>query len=189
MRRLPLFAAALAAVVTLPAAAAPAPLLDGKARKSFAFSAAVADPQQHLLAETVANPVDAEVTTECVKPRCYAFPFTVKHARGVSEKTPLSVKVSWGLPTSRFWLYLVDISKRTPTVRSMCATFYITGGTSATVRVPSAKSGGKYAVWVSVQQLVAPDKITGTVSMPAQHTPAANPGPAPTELFVNGCNA
>jgi hypothetical protein len=188
MRRLPLLAAAVAVLVTVPAHAA-VPVVDGKTKKTYAFSADVADPQVHLLAETVANPVDVEPTTECVKPRCYAFPFTVKHARGVPSNTPLSVKVSWGLRTSRFWLYLMDVSKRTPGVRQMCATFYVTNGTSAVVRVPSVKQGGKYEVWVTVQQLVAPDKVTGTVSFPAKDAPGPNPAQSPSELFVNGCNA
>lgn len=190
MPRIPALAVALVATaLALPHAAAADPVLDGKRVKSFAFTANVADPQAHPIAETIGvEGVDTEVTTECVKPRCYGFPFTVRPARGVNPKTPLSVKVSWTLPTSRFWLYLVDLNKRTPTQRTFCATFYVTKGTSATVRVPSLKPG-KYAAWVSVQQLVAPDTITGSVAFPATHQAAANPGPPPTELFLNGCNA
>ena len=190
MRHIPALAVAvLAGVLAAPASGAGAQVLDGKAKKSIAFSFDVADPQVHPIAETIGvDGVDTEVTTECVKPRCYAVPFTVKHAKGVNPKTPLSVKASWGLPTSRFWLYLVDLNKKTPVVRAYCATFYVTAGTSATVRVTSLKPG-RYAAWISVQQLVAPDKVTGTVTMPATHTVAANPGQSPTELFVNGCNS
>lgn len=192
MRRYVVLSALLAAAVAVPSLAhegkAQPGTLDGKGRKSWAFKADVRDPQIHVLAETVANPVDAEVTTECVAPRCHAFPFTVKPARGVSTSTPLSIRVGWTLPTSRFWLHLVDLNKRAPFSRAFCGTFYVTGGTSATVRMNSLKPG-KYAAWVTVQQLVAPDTITGTVTYPAKHKPAANPGPFPTDLFVNGCNA
>lgn len=188
MRRLPLLLTALvAAVSALPAQGAAAPVLDGKKAKSFAFTTTVSAPQQHLLAETVANPVDAEPTTSCVAPRCYEFPFVVKPAKGLNPKTPLSAEVSWTLPTSRFWLVLMDLNKKTPVEKARCSTFYVTGGTSAVVRVNSIKPG-RYAAWVTVQQLAAPDTVKGTVAFPATHTVAANPGPSGTELFLHGCN-
>jgi len=188
MRRLPLLLTAIvAAVSALPAQGAAAPALDGKKVKGFAFTAAASSPQQHLLAETVENPVDAEPTTECVAPRCYAIPFTVAPAKGLNPKTPLSAQIAWTLPTSRFWLELVDVGKKTPNIKAACFSYYVTAGTKATVRVPSIKPG-KYAIWVTVQQLAAPDTVTGSVAFPATHTVPANPGPATSELFVNGCN-
>lgn len=189
MRRLPILLTVLAAasVAALPAGAASS-TLDGKKVKAYEFTATVADPQAHLLAETVENPVDTEPVASCAKPRCYAFPFTVKPARGLNPKTPLSVKVSWTLPTSRFWLVLVDLNKKTPAERARCSTFYVTAGTSATVRVPSIKPG-RYAAWVTVQTLAAPDTIKGTVAFPATHTVKDSPAAFPADLFVNGCNS
>lgn len=185
MRRLPLLATALlAAVAALPAQGAATPVLDGKKVKTYAFTASVTDPQAHPLAETVENPVDTEPVTECPKPRCYAFPFTVKPAKGVDPKTPLSIQITWSMPTSRFWLVLVTDKKGE---KARCSTFYVTAGQKATIRVPSIKPGA-YQAWVTVQDLVAPDTVNGTVSFPATHTPAANPGPAGTELFAHGCN-
>ena len=185
MRRLPMLLTALVAAVTaLPAHAAPAPVLDGKKVKSFAFTAAITDPQAHPLAETVSNPVDTEPLTECPKPRCYAFPFTVKPAKGLDPKTPASAQITWTMPTSRFWLVLVTDKKGE---KARCSTFYVTAGQKATIRTTSLKPG-KYEVWVTVQNLVAPDTVSGTVAYPATHTPAANPGPAGTELFASGCN-
>jgi hypothetical protein len=189
MRRLPLVLTAIvAAVSALPAQGAAAPVLDGKKVTTYAFKTAVSSPQQHVLAETVENPVDGEPTTSCVAPRCYAFPFDVKPAKGLNPKTPASVEISWTLPTSRFWLVLMDVSKKTPTEKARCSTFFVTGGTSAVVRVNSLKPG-KYAAWVTVQQLAAPDTVSGVVAFPAKHTVAPHPGPAGTELFLNGCNA
>jgi hypothetical protein len=194
MRRYALLAALLAAVTAAPAVAHEGHVhpgtLDGKTKTSWPFTAEVEEPQQHLLAETdEGNPVDPDVTlTTCAYPRCYAFPFTVKPARGVSPRTSLSVKVSWTLPTSRFWLKLVDLNKKTPVVRAECSTYYVTAGTSATVRVSSLKPG-KYAAWVTAQQVVAPDTLTGVVSFPGKDTPGADPAPSPGELFVSGCNA
>ena len=185
MRRLPLLLTALvAAVSALPAQGAATPVLDGKKVKSFAFSASLTDPQAHPLAETVPNPVDSEPLTECPKPRCYAFPFVVKPAKGLPEKTPLSVQITWTMPTTRLWLVLVTGKKGE---KARCSTFYVTAGTKATVRVGSIKPGA-YEAWVTVQDLAAPDTVKGTVAFPATHTIAANPGPSPTELFVNGCN-
>lgn len=185
MRRLPLLLTALvAAVSALPAQGAATPVLDGKKVTTYTFSTAVTDPQAHPLAETVANPVDTEPLTECPKPRCYAFPFVVKHAKGLDPRTPLSVQITWTMPTSRFWLVLVNDKKGE---KARCSTFYVTAGQHATVRTSSIKPG-RYEVWVTVQDLVAPDTVSGTVAFPAKHTPAANPGPAGTELFVNGCN-
>lgn len=185
MRRLPLLLAALlCAAASVPADGAGAPVLDGRKAKTYAFSTAVTDPQAHPLAETVPNPVDSEPLTECPKPRCYAFPFVVKPAKGLPAKTPLSAQITWTMPTSRFWLVLVTDKKGE---KARCATFYVTAGQKATVRTSSLKPG-KYEVWVTVQNLVAPDTVTGTVAFPATHTVAANPGPAGTELFVNGCN-
>jgi hypothetical protein len=193
MRRLPLLLtavvafAAISPVSALPAHGAGTPVLDGRKATTYAFSAAVSDPQQHVLAETVANPVDPEPTDSCAPPRCYAFPFAVKPAKGLNPKTPASVEISWTLPTSRFWLVLMDLNKKSPVEKARCSTFFVTGGTSATVRVPSLKPG-RYAAWVTVQQLAAPDTVKGVVAFPAKHTVAANPGPAGTELFLNGCN-
>ena len=189
MRRTPLLLAIVAIVATALPSSAAAPVLDGKKTRSFTFKQAVSDPQQHVLAETVGNPVDAEVTTECVAPRCYAFPFTVKPAKGVPVlTTALSAEVSWTLPTSRFWVKLMDVTKKTPVEKTACQTFYVTGGTHAVLRMKSVKPGNKYAIWVTVQQLAAPDTLSGTVAYPGTHTPKANPGPFPTELFVHGCN-
>jgi hypothetical protein len=188
MPRLPLVLTAIVtAVAALPAQGAGTPVLDGRKSTTYAFSANVADPQVHVLAETAENPVDGEPTTECVAPRCHAFPFTVSPARGLNPKTPLSVEISWTLPSSRFWLVIVDLNKRVPTEKARCATFYVTAGTSAVVRLSSIKPG-RYAAWVEVQTLAAPDTVSGTVAFPAKHTVAATPGPTPTELFVNGCN-
>lgn len=188
MRRLPLvLTAAVAALSAAAASAAPDPVLDGKKVTSRVLAANVADPQQHLLAETVENPVDAEPTTSCVAPRCYEFPFVVKPAAGVPAKTPLSAEISWTLPTSRFWLVLMDVSKKTPVEKARCSTFYVTAGQKATLRVPSIKPG-RYAIWVTVQNVVAPEKVTGTVAFPATHTVKANPAPFPADFFVNGCN-
>lgn len=186
MRRLPLLLTALTvSVAALPAHGAAAPVLDGKKATSFAFSQAVADPQVHVLAETVANPVDTEPTTSCVAPRCYEFAFTVKPARGLNPKTPLSAEISWSLPSTRLWLVLMNLDKKSEKAR--CSTFFVTAGTSAVIRATSLKPG-RYAIWVTVQQLAAPDTVTGSVAFPATATPAANPGPAGTELFVHGCN-
>lgn len=185
MRRLPLLLTALlSAAAALPAQGAGAPVLDGKKVKTYAFSTPVTDPQAHPLAETVSNPVDSEPLTECPKPRCYAFPFTVKPAKGVAAKTPVSVEIAWTMPTSRFWLVLMTDKKGE---KARCSTFYVTAGQKATVRSTSLKPG-KYEVWVTVQNLVAPDTVTGEVAFPATHDVAANPGPAGTELFVHGCN-
>ncbi|HEV2891043.1 MAG TPA: hypothetical protein VGX28_11780 [Frankiaceae bacterium] len=185
MRRLPLILTALvSAVAALPAHGAATPALDGKRVKTFAFSAAVSDPQAHPLAETAENPVDDEPLSDCPKPRCYAFPFTVAPAKGVNAKTPLSAQITWTMPTSRFWLVLVTDKKGE---KARCSTFYVTAGQKATIRTSSIKPG-RYEVWVTVQDLVAPDTVKGTVSFPATHTVAANPGPAGTELFVHGCN-
>lgn len=191
MRRLLPAAALLTCLATLPASGAATPVLDGKARKEHKFTLAVADPQQHLLAETVENEVDTspETTGECVAPRCYAVPFLVRPARGVNPKAPVSVRIAWTLPTTRLWLMVQDVTKKTPVTKGQCFSFYVTGGTSAVVRISSLKPERKYAVWVTVQQLVAPDTVTGSISFPAKHAVAANPGPSPTELFVNGCNA
>lgn len=191
MRRFLPVVALLACLAALPAEGAGTPVLDGKGKKELRFTLALSDPQQHLLAETVDNPVDVspETTGRCEKPRCYAVPFNVRHARGVSPRTPLSVRISWTLPTTRLWLLVQDVTKKTPVTKGQCFSFYVTAGTSATVRLSSVKPDRKYAVWVTVQQLAAPDTVTGTVSFPARHTVAANPGPAPTELFANGCNA
>jgi hypothetical protein len=186
MRRLPLLLTALAvSVAPLPAHGAATPVLDGKKATSFAFTKAVTDPQAHPLAETTSNPVDTEPTTSCVAPRCYEFPFTVKPARGVDPKTPLSAELAWTMPSTRLWLVLMNVDKKSEKAR--CSTFFVTAGTSAVIRATSLRPG-RYAVWVTVQQLVAPDTVTGTVAFPGTATPAANPGPAGTELFVNGCN-
>lgn len=185
MRRLPtLLTALVAAAVAMPAHGAAAPVLDGKKVRTYAFTAALTDPQAHPLAETVANPVDTEPLTECPKPRCYAFPFVVLPAKGMPAKTPLSAQITWTMPTSRLWLVLVNDKKGE---KARCATFYVTAGQKATIRVPSIKPG-KYEVWVTVQNIVAPDTVKGTVAFPATHTPAPHPGPTPTELFVSGCN-
>jgi hypothetical protein len=191
MPRIPVLGVALlAAALVAPHATAADPFLDGKKRKALHFTQALSGPQQHLLAETVDNPVDTspESTGTCAKPRCYAVPFAVKPAKGVSDHTALSVSITWTLPTTRLWLIVMDVTKKTPTVRGECFSFYTTAGTSAVVRLNSVKPDRKYAVWVTVQQLVAPDSVEGTVTFPAQDTVPANPGPSPTELFVNGCN-
>jgi len=187
-----LAAAALLAVTgaTLPAHAGP-PVLDGKAKKALPFTFAVSDPQAHPVAETAGDVdgVDSADGTSCVKPRCFAVPFSVKPAKGVAEKTPLSIRVEWTSRTTRLWLELVDVTSASPTIRGECYSFYVTNGTAATVRVNSVKPGRKYAAWVYVQQAVAPDTVKGTVTFPATATVADNPGPSPTELFANGCNA
>ncbi|HEX8002681.1 MAG TPA: hypothetical protein VF519_08295 [Mycobacteriales bacterium] len=186
MRRLPLLLTALvAAASALPAHGAAAPVLDGKKVKGFTFTQAVTDPQAHVLAETTENPVDAEPTHQCVAPRCYAFPFVVAPAKGLNPKTPFSARISWTMPTSRFWLIVVTDKKAE---KARCATFYVTAGQQATVRSSSIKPG-RYEIWVTAQDVVAPDTVSGTVSFPGTHTPAANPGPSPTDLFVSGCNA
>lgn len=191
MRRvLPLVAAAVALAAV--SASAGTPVLDGKRAKSFAFTSAVGGPQQHLVAETygTVDGVDEEVTDSCVAPRCYAFPFDVRPAKGVDPKTPISAKVTWGLRTTRLWVSLMDVTNaKAPASRADCYSFYVTNGTSAVVRAPSVKPGHKYAIWVAVQQSVAPDTLSGTVSFPGTDTPGANPGPSPSELFVNGCNS
>lgn len=168
-RRLVLTTALLACLSARPAAAAPAAVLDGRTKKSFTFTFALTDPQAHPLAETTGNPVDTspETTGVCAKPRCYAVPFTMRPVRGVSPTTPLSVRLDWTLPTTRLWLMVQDVTKRTPATKGQCFGFFVTGGRSAVVR---------------------PDTVTGTVAYPAKHTVAPNPGPSPTELLVNGCN-
>ncbi len=186
----------LAAVVltTMVATAVPAhaasPVLDGKKKKSLPFTLALADPQQHLLAETLENDVDPspEATGTCAKPRCYAVPFTVKHGKGVSDRTPLSARITWTLPTTRLWLMLVDVTGKSPVVKAECFSFYVTAGTSAVVRTNSVKKGHRYAVWVTAQQVVAPDTVTGSVTFPATAEVPDNPATSPSELFVNGCN-
>ena len=191
MRRLPLLLTVLlATLAAVPAEGAGAAVLDGKKRKEHTFRLALADPQVHLLAETVENPVDTspETTGQCAPPRCYSVPFTVRPARGVSARTPLSVRIAWTLPTTRLWLLVQDVTKKTPATKGDCYSFYVTGGTSAVVRFPSMNPQRTYAVWVTVQQLAAPDTVTGSISYPAKHRPGANPGPSPTELFLNGCN-
>lgn len=189
MRRLPLLLTAVVAATAAVAthASAADPVLDGKKVTSRVLQVNASDPQQHLLAETIENPVDAEPTTSCVAPRCYEFPFVVKPAKGLNPKTPLSAEITWTLPTSRFWLVLMDVSKKTPVEKARCSTFYVTGGTKATLRVPSIKPG-RYAIWVTVQNVVAPDSVKGTVAFPATHTVKADPAPSPGELFLSGCN-
>jgi hypothetical protein len=192
MRRtsLLLVVAAIAATA-LPSSAAGKPVLDGKKAKSFAFSQAVSTPQQHIVAETAGDvpPVDAYVTNSCVAPRCYAFPFDLRPAKGVSATSPLSAQISWTLPTTRIWLQVMDVTKKTPVTKAECWSYYTTAGTSAVARLKSVKPGAKYAIWVVVQQVVAPDTVKGTVAFPGTHTPKASPGPSPSELFVNGCNS
>jgi hypothetical protein len=187
MRRLLPAIAALAAFAALPASAG-TPVLDGKKVTTYAFTGAVTGPQQHVVAETIGTVpgVDDEVVGSCVAPRCLAFPFDVKPARGVAPKTPISAKVTWGLPTTRLWLTLVDVTAKN-SHRAECFTYYVTNGTTATVRASSVKPGHRYAVWAIVEQSVAPDTFSGTVSFPAKDTVAAGPVPSPADVFVNGC--
>lgn len=180
-----LLATALAGAVP---AQAGDPVLDGKRKKSLPFTFAVADPQQHLLAETAGNPVDPE-PADCAKPRCLAVPFAIRPAKGVGDRTPLSARITWTSPTTRLWLQLVDVTGKTPVVKEACFSFYVTAGTAATIRAGSVKPGHRYALWITEQTVVAPDTVTGLVSFPATHTVKANPGPSPSELFANGCNA
>jgi hypothetical protein len=184
-------AAALLVVLAAVPASAGTPALDGRKVKALAFTTSLSTPQTHLVSETYGDVpgVDEEVTTTCAMPRCYAFPFDVKPAKGVSERTPLSVKISWTSRTTRLWLQLVDITGGKVSVKAECFSFYVTNGTSATVRVKSVKPGHRYAAWVEVQQLVAPDTVTGSVTFPGTATVADNPAPSPSELFLNGCNA
>jgi hypothetical protein len=164
------------------------PVLDGKKKRSLPFTFAVSDAQQHLLAETAGQPVDPE-PADCAKPRCIAVPFTVKPAKGLGERTPLSARITWTSRTTRLWLSLVDVTGKSPVEKASCFSFYVTNGTAATIRVNSVKPGHRYALWISEQTVVAPDTVTGTVSFPATHTVADNPAPSPSELFVNGCNS
>ncbi len=182
--------AALSAFALVPASAGAPPVLDGKRVRSFAFTAAVPGPQQHVVAETVGTVpgVDDEVSGSCVAPRCLAFPFDVRPARGVDARTPLSATITWGQRTTRLWLDLVDVTAKN-SVKAECYSYYVTNGTSATVRVSSVKPGHRYAVWALVEQSVAPDTVSGTASFPGGPAPAAGPVPAPGDIFVNGCNA
>jgi hypothetical protein len=182
--------AALAAFACVPASAAGVPVLDGKKAKSFAFTAPVTGPQQHVVAETYGTVpgVDEEVSNSCVAPRCVAFPFDVRPARGVDPHTPLSAKITWGQRTTRLWLDLVDVTAKN-SVKAECFSYYVTNGTSATVRIASVKPGHRYAVWAIVEQSVAPDTVSGTASFPGTDKPGTGPVPSPGDIFVNGCNA
>ena len=188
MRNPRVLAVAVAAVLlgSSPAHAGGA-TLDGKKTKTLSFRFALSDPQAHPLAETIENDVDLAPSESCAKPRCYAVPFAVRPAKGLSARTPLSVKITWTLPTTRLWLQLMDVTKA-PAVRTACFSFYVTAGRSATVRLDKVKPDRKYAVWVTVQQLAAPDTVSGVVAFPGKHTPASSPAPFPADLFVNGCN-
>jgi hypothetical protein len=189
MRRAALLMTLAAVVATALPSSAGGAVLDGKKVRSVAFKFSATGPQQHVLAETAENDVDPGVTNKCAPPECFAVPFTLRPAKGVSPKTPVSARITWTLPTSRFWLMIVDVTKKTPVIKAECYSFYVTAGTAATVVAKNLSAGKKYEVWATAQQVIAPDTITGSIAYPATHKVAANPGPFPTELFVNGCNS
>lgn len=186
MRRLT--CSALLATAVCIAAAAPAASAPARATsKSISFVAA--GPQQHVIAETVGDTPADPVGDSCVAPRCYAFPFSPAAPTKGAKSVTASAQITWTSPTARFWLSIMDVTKATPVEVAQCFTFYTSAGPSATVegRLPV---GRKYAVWVSVQQVVGlSEPVKGVVNSPAKDKPRVSPlsGADRTGLFLNPC--
>jgi len=146
-------------------------------------------PQQHFLAETVGTtPVDPGVDDTCVAPRCYAFPFSVAGATKGAQSVGASAQITWSSPAARFWLSIMDVTK-TPVSVGQCYTFYTSAGPSATAEA-RLKVSKKYALWVSVEQVVgASEVVKGVVNSPAKDKPRVSPlsGADRTGLFFNPC--
>ena len=180
MRRIALSALLLAAGVlsALPASSA-TPTVGGVKKASMSYAFTTTGPQAHFLTETIGTtPVDKEPLDEanpqCVKPRCYAFPFAVAPLTKTAKSVAVSSQITWTSPTSRFWLYVVDVTKH-PTSVASCYSYYAAAGTSATVeaRLPLKK---KYAIWVTAQQVVTPtESVKGSLKAPGTHKPVASP--------------
>lgn len=180
--------AVLAVAVFLVAAAPAATAAPKPTSKSFSFVAT--GPQQHVLAETMGDtPVVDPTDGSCVAPRCYAFPFVPGGAKKGTNSVSASAQITWSSPAARFWVSLMDVTKADAVDVASCYTFYTSAGTSATVE-GKLPVGRKYAVWVSVQQLVGvSEAVKGVVNSPAKDKPRVSPlsGADRTGLFLNPC--
>lgn len=188
-----LAAAGLAAALAVPSAAAP-PMVGGPRKASVPISFTAAGPQQHFLAETfgdITKSVDPVVDEACKPPRCHAFPFRAAPTKRTDKSIEVSARVSWAMPTSRFWLSIVDVTKPAdPVTVAQCFTFYVAAGSSASVqtRLPVNR---RWAVWVSVEQVLSTsEKVTGAIQSPPKNGPktsALGAAPPEAQLFLHPC--
>lgn len=180
-------ATALCVLMAIPASSA-TPTVGGPHGASMKFAFTATGPQQHFLAETASTSVDPEVTDSCAKPRCYSFPFSIAPSKKGLKTASMSAQITWTSPLARFWLHVVDVTKD-PEIVASCFSFFASSGPSATVNA-SLPVARKYAIWVTVQQVIgATEPVKGVLHAPAKDQAPSSPLPTAdrTGLFFASC--
>lgn len=158
-------AVSAALVVTVTAAHAATPVLDGKKLKTLSLTAtaAVQDHDVESLVQLAKDPLASPDLAQCAAPSCADLTFVYKPAKGVKADTGFSL--SWTTPADDMDLYVAEVVKGE---RSTVASCGGATGTSEKVVVPygTLVSGHTYAL-VAYFYRSTGDTVKAQVSFPS----------------------